>query len=360
MPDPVDLNFVASDITGGEWLQWGTSFGSVKELVDQAIAAADGKCIRRLVIAAHGSATGGFVTLDPGITGAELIASNIEGCMTASVRAELERLKPHLCRRAIVEFRVCNFGKGRTGRRSTAAVATLLGCPVTGPVGEVSALGLVSGFTQNWVTTYPAGWGRKAKIGFWKGDPEAAPADGGSSIAPVTAAHIPLPDVKAPNPIPAPVTGPPPRVPVGAGTKVAIAAGIAAVTAGTVVGLTRDPGTPPPTAGEVDAVAQDVRVSPVAAVFTQEDFTTTYSIQIAPHDARVDIVWSRPGCGQYRSPPGDPTEFVWTHPHPPCPLEDDHVGTTVAVSVLTPTQLFICEYVGSESGRGRPCVEVLD
>ena len=37
MPDPVDLTFVAGDVTGGTWLEWGTGFENITNLVDQAI-----------------------------------------------------------------------------------------------------------------------------------------------------------------------------------------------------------------------------------------------------------------------------------------------------------------------------------
>lgn len=38
MPEPVDLNFVTTDVLGGSVLQWATPFTNVKDLVDKAIA----------------------------------------------------------------------------------------------------------------------------------------------------------------------------------------------------------------------------------------------------------------------------------------------------------------------------------
>jgi hypothetical protein len=204
MAEPIDLRFVSSDVDAGTWLQWAPSYSSVENLVDQAIAAAEGGCIRRLVIAGHGATNGGSFVFDGGTNGVEIINGDD---LTPTVRTQLQRLKPHLCNRAIIELRVCNFGTGTSGDAATNALANLLGVPVTAPRDEIKSLGVIGGLTADWLTAYPDAWDRADVSSFWVGDGERASQ--GEGIAPITVAVVPAPGVAPPTPIPEPLYGEP-------------------------------------------------------------------------------------------------------------------------------------------------------
>lgn len=186
MPEPVDLNFVTTDVWGGSVLQWATKFTDVKHLVDQAIAKLKpGQCIRRLVITGHGADhTDGFFVFDPDTSGAQLIDGGTKRQpISPSVVKEFQRLKAHFCKDAIIEFRVCRFGSGTNGQKAMQAVADAAGVPVTAPMGSISSLAAIGGLATDWRVAYPKSWGLSTRASFWRGGPtlppQGAPSPGG-------------------------------------------------------------------------------------------------------------------------------------------------------------------------------------
>ena len=211
MADPVDLNFVTTDVLGGSVLQWADTFTSTKDLVDQAIAKLKpGQCIRRLVIAAHGAEkTDGFTVLDPETRGVEWIDGAQKQSLSPDVARELARLKAHFCKDAVIEFRVCRFGTGKKGEKAMQAVADAAGVAVTAPMGEISSLAAIGGLATDWRVAYPHSWGLPSSTSFWRGEPTRPPAGApaAADIAPVTAQVVPLRNVTQPPPAPPPPVG---------------------------------------------------------------------------------------------------------------------------------------------------------
>ncbi len=194
MPDPIDLNFVSEDVVGGEVLQWANTFVNVQDLVDQAISRAGGKCIRRLVIASHGS-TGstGFMVFDVNLTGGQVIDGAFSGTVNGTEIGEhLARLKSHWCKKAIIEVRVCEFGTGDNGTTAMQALSDLAGVPVTAPMDSISSIAALGGLASNWKTVHPTDWNEPVEESFWRGDPDSPPIlpMPGPSIAPVTGATV--------------------------------------------------------------------------------------------------------------------------------------------------------------------------
>jgi hypothetical protein len=202
-PEPVDLSFVATDVWGGSTLMWATPFTDVKNLVDQAIAKLKpGQCIRRFIIAGHGAEkTDGFFVFDPDLSGAQLIDGGAKRePISPSVVKELQRLKLHFCKDAIIEFRVCRMGSGTNGKKAMQAVADAVGIPVTAPMDEIKGIAAVGGLTVDWRVAYPTAWGVPSSFSFWRGEPTLPPegAPSPTTVAPVTGQVVPLRSVTTP------------------------------------------------------------------------------------------------------------------------------------------------------------------
>lgn len=220
-PEPIDLNFVTTDVAGGSVLQWANTFTDVTDLVNQVIAQLKpGQCLRRLVIAGHGAEhTAGFFVFDPDTSGVETIDGSSK--LTAAgqnVEEQLQRLKKYFCPDGCIEFRVCRFGEGDAGGKVCQMVADWVGVPVTGPMGSISSLALIGGLATSWRTVYPQSFGLSGQTSFWRGSGTwgrgvASPQD----VAPVTAQVVPMPDLPPPPQNPPAGTGPP-TILVGPGT----------------------------------------------------------------------------------------------------------------------------------------------
>ncbi len=217
MADPVDMNFVTTDVLGGTWLQWADSFTDVKDLVDQIIAKlGPGQTIGRLAIAGHGAeGTEGFFVFDPDTTGAETVDGGSAGprgrfperVFGVRVEEQLARLRPYFDRNdGVVEFRVCEAGTGGKGDIFVQRIADIVGVPVTAPTDTIKALAAVGGLTTNWKTAQPSEVGTAPQTTFLRGE-GGRPAVRPDGIAPVTGATVPLPGVATAPVAPTPVAG---------------------------------------------------------------------------------------------------------------------------------------------------------
>jgi hypothetical protein len=178
MPDPIDLNFVSEDVMGGELLQGANTFANVQDLVDQAISRSNGKCIRRLVIAAHGSVGNtGFMVFDVNLTGGQVIDGTFSNRTVngTEIGEHLARLASHWCKDAIIEVRVCEFGTGDRGTTAMQALSDLAGVPVTAPMDSITSIGALGGLASYWKTVHPTGWDEPVEETFWRGDPDSRP-----------------------------------------------------------------------------------------------------------------------------------------------------------------------------------------
>jgi hypothetical protein len=113
---------------------------------------------------------------------------------------ELQRLKAHFCKDAIIEFRVCRMGAGTNGQKAMQAVADAVGVPVTAPMDEIKGIAAVGGLTVDWRVAYPTAWGLPSSFSFWRGEPTVPPkgAPSPTAIAPVTGQVVPLRSVTTP------------------------------------------------------------------------------------------------------------------------------------------------------------------
>jgi hypothetical protein len=393
-PEAIDLNFVTTDVTGGTWLQWATNITNITDLVDKAIAQASGpprKCIRRLVIAAHGAErTDGFTVFDANTAGMEYIdGGNSRSPLGPNVEAQLQRLRPYFCTEAIVELRVCRMGTGQNGERAMQLVADIVGVPVTAPTDSISSLAAIGGLATSWRMVYPADWGKQNDVSFWRGDPESkpppppAPRPAVEGVAPitgqtVTGQYVPLPGVNPPSLTPPATLPTPPRGGIGGKVAAGAAAGLLAIGAGAALLLNGGGASPAgsPTSTPVSggaaqtapppaaAPAAVVRVSPIEAVFNQAAFTTTYQVLVTidPPGAQaggISFSWAGADCGQFGEDRLDGRIYRWVHPHPPCDVTTDHRDRTITLRVFIASgEAYRCTYQGSASGVGPPCVDV--
>lgn len=130
----------------------------------------------------------------------------------------------------------------------------------------------------------------------------------------------------------------------------------------------------PPTATPTDPpgkLAYDFRAAPLHAVFDQSTFSTTYTVTVgattgyardlAAGKARLTAVWTGPNCGGTSDLGGHETSpgtwvytFVWSHPHPPCPV-GNHSEVTVGVEIAGIQGDDTCYYRGADTGDGTQC-----
>lgn len=385
MPDPVDMNFVTTDVWGGSFLQWADTYTDVKDLVDKAIAKLKpGQCIRRLAIAGHGAEhTTGYFVFDPDTAGIETIDAGVKkNPCGPNVREQLARLKPYLCPDAIVEFRVCQSGTGENGTRFTQTVADIVGVPVTAPMASISSLALTGGVASDWKTAYPTSTGRPVEESFWRGEGTPPAREPVSDVAPVTGATVPLPsnrraDATPPTP-PAPPAGRP-----RTGLKVAGAAAAVAVVAvgGMLVaggGHDSSKNTTTSSSSSITTASSPTNAAPVAAANKPPVIdglraslavpVTTYSVDA--HDPEGDTLtfeWKMSGeqCGTPKVPWTQTTrEARWSHSGQE-PDACAHTGTdhnvTVSVTVSDAHGASVqCVIEGSETRRYDPALACLE
>jgi hypothetical protein len=109
---------------------------SVKDMVDKVInKKTEDKCdcIKKLILLGHGGdgklTVGGGKNADDG---KYINSENEKGWID-----ELERLKKHLCKDAVVVLFGCDFAKGPKGQRKLQKIANLLGVTCKAPSGEI-------------------------------------------------------------------------------------------------------------------------------------------------------------------------------------------------------------------------------
>src|SRR5258708_7314208 len=378
MPDPVDMTFVTTDVSGGTWLEWGSSTTGVKDMVDQALGQLKpGQCIGRLIICSHGSVgAGGLMGLGEDRTGRGVVDGGTKDAIAQSVRDELGRLRGRFCPEGVIEFRVCRFGAGKNGRKALQAVADITGVNVTGPQDSIKGVMGLGGIATRWLTAHPTSTGVPATDSFIRGDgtqPPPPPVGGGprgGDIAEVPR-YIPMPGLPPPAP-PGPAIVPPGAIPAqpqgGTSWKVPAAVAGAVVAVGIGFAVTRTP------AAE-SAPAQDVATptprlnapllaDPITATFAQSAFSTAYTTTITPGGNAWSYHWAGPNCGTSGStaevsvPAGSTpktTIFTWSHPHPPCAATTNHSEVTVTLTITWSGGTLVCAYPGSESGTGPSC-----
>ena len=166
-----------------------------------------------------------------------------------------------------------------------------------------------------------------------------------------------------------------------------VAAGLVVVTGGVILlgglfGSTPAEPTPLPTLPRVTAtvpvaaptpaaspsrtlVTSTLQVKPIAATFTQQQFSTTYATGVTAPGLAYSYRWAGPNCGTYSTTSETPVTaahqeplalvFVWNHPHPPCAATTNHSDVTVTLTVTWSGGTLICAYPGTESGIGASC-----
>jgi hypothetical protein len=106
------------------------------------------------------------------------------------------------------------------------------------------------------------------------------------------------------------------------------------------------------------------QVSPIAAEFRQDIFSTFYDVLITnPTGEALVTEWSRPTCGTAMplgpSAPstaaGQNPMMTWSHPHPPCDPTTGHATEMILLTVTGPSGSIVCRYQGAETGAGPPC-----
>jgi hypothetical protein len=272
MGDGVEMTFATTDVWGGQVLEWADKVTGVKDLVDQAAKKLKpGDCIKRLIIVAHGAEkTDGFMAFDNDTSQTEFIAGGYKNeVLSKAVTEQFTRLKKYLCPDAVIEFRVCRFGKGENGARAMQAVSDLTGATVTGPMDEMKSIMGLGGLAVDWRTTWPGASAGSSVVSYWRAvtrpKTHAAPQD----IAPVTAQTVPVlgvPLVNTPPTAPAPtVTGPavPPGPKVLAGAGAALV--VTALLIGSAVGRQPASASAAPATSTATAAAQ---ATPIAGNFT--------------------------------------------------------------------------------------------
>ncbi|HEX9496082.1 MAG TPA: hypothetical protein VGA38_10010 [Candidatus Limnocylindria bacterium] len=374
MPDPVDMTFVTTDVSGGTWLEWGSSTTGVKDMVDQALGQLKpGQCIGRLIICSHGSVgADGFMGFDNDLTGSEVIDGGTKDPIAQSVRDELGRLRGRFCPEGVIEFRVCRFGAGKNGRKALQAVADITGVNVTGPQDSIKGVMGLGGIATRWLTAHPTSTGVPVTDSFIRGDgtqPPPPPVGGGprgGDIAEVPR-YIPMQGIPAPAP-PGPAIVPPgaiPTSPPGGGTswKIPVAVGGALVAVGVAFAVTQAP-TTQNAATPTPRLNAPLLADPIKASFVQSAFSTTYTSTITPGGNAWSYHWAGPNCGtssgtsEVSVPAGSASQaltFTWSHPHPPCAATTNHSEVTVTLTITWPGGTLVCAYPGSESGTGASC-----
>ncbi len=107
-------------------------------------------------------------------------------------------------------------------------------------------------------------------------------------------------------------------------------------------------------------------VKPIKAVFTQENFTTEYTVEIEnPDGDEIAIAWNGPNCGAWNPENKITTDakttskLTWMHQSPPCPAHTHHDEVTINLFAMGKRsgRTVQCIYRGAASGEGPTCFQ---